>query len=264
MVASAGASVISSFVQANAAHEAASMQQQTALTAIKAQQQEQANVQNMMSPWDVAGGWALNQLQVGTGAYQGGNFETSPLTAPFQPTEQQLEQTPGYQFTLDQGLKSTQNSYAAQGLGSSGAAMKGAASYATGLADTTYQQQFQDYLTQQQQQYSMLQNLSASGQNAAGGMASAGLASQAAQNNLLTSSAAAGAAGIIGAGNAISSGISGASSGLGNSLYNYAMGNGGLFSGGGGAAADAAALNSTAATGASASVGSSGFTALMG
>ena len=58
-----------------------------------------------------------------------------------------LEATPGYQFALSQGLKSVQNSASARGLGVSGAAMKGAADYATGLADNTYQKQFANQQT---------------------------------------------------------------------------------------------------------------------
>lgn len=57
-----------------------------------------------------------------------------------------LEQTPGYQFTKSQGLQATQNGFAAKGLGSSGAAMKGAAQFATGLADQTYETRLNDYL----------------------------------------------------------------------------------------------------------------------
>lgn len=70
-----------------------------------------------------------------------------------------LEATPGYQFTLDQGLKATQNGFAAQGLASSGAAMKGAATFATGLADSTYQQQLNNYLTTYNSQFNNAQNL---------------------------------------------------------------------------------------------------------
>jgi hypothetical protein len=71
------------------------------------------------------------------------------VSGPFNPTMKDLQNTPGYQWALDQGLKSTQNSYAARGLGSSGAAMKGAAEYAQGLASNTYQQQFQNYWANQ-------------------------------------------------------------------------------------------------------------------
>lgn len=66
--------------------------------------------------------------------------------APAQMTQAQLEATPGYQFNLSQGLAATQNSAAARGLGVSGAALKGAATFATGLADSTYQQQFNNQL----------------------------------------------------------------------------------------------------------------------
>jgi hypothetical protein len=52
------------------------------------------------------------------------------------PTEADVKNMPGYDFLLSQGLKATQNSAAARGLGVSGTAMKGAANYATGLADT--------------------------------------------------------------------------------------------------------------------------------
>jgi hypothetical protein len=69
-----------------------------------------------LNPFISAGQGALQQYQ---GALPG-------LTQPF--TAASLASTPGYQFTLGQGLKSTQNSFAAQGLGSSGAALKGAAS----------------------------------------------------------------------------------------------------------------------------------------
>lgn len=96
------------------------------------------------------------------------------LTADFAPTMEQLEQTPGYQFTLREGLKSAQNSYAAQGLGQSGAAMKGAEQYATGLASQTYQQQFQNYMAQNQQAYNMLLGGSQIGLSAANATAGVG------------------------------------------------------------------------------------------
>ena len=75
-------------------------------------------------------------------------------------SQAELEQTPGYQFTRDQGLQAVQNSAAARGLGVSGAALKGAATYATGLADQTYkdqfaikQQQFTDTMNQDNQNF---------------------------------------------------------------------------------------------------------------
>ena len=78
--------------------------------------------------------------------------------------EQTLQNTPGYQFTLGQGLQSTQNSAAARGLGVSGAALKGAATYATGLADQTYQNQYQNLLSTAQQYGAQAQGFEGAGQ----------------------------------------------------------------------------------------------------
>lgn len=65
------------------------------------------------------------------------------LTSPIEMTQANLEKTPGYQFTKQQGLKATQNAAAARGLGVSGAALKGASAFATNLANTTYKDQFE-------------------------------------------------------------------------------------------------------------------------
>ena len=127
------------------------------------------------------------------------------LTANFNPTMGQLEQTPGYQFTKEQGLQAAQNSYAAQGLGTSGAAMKGAANYAEGLASNTFQQQFQDYLSQNQQNYNMLQNSAQMG--LAGSQIQAGLAGNLSQQmgTLGQASGLAQAQGTMGTTNALAS-----------------------------------------------------------
>lgn len=49
-----------------------------------------------------------------------------------------LHSTPGYQFTLSEGLKGIQNSAAGRGTLLTGGTLKGMAQYATGLADQTY------------------------------------------------------------------------------------------------------------------------------
>ena len=112
----------------------------------------------------------------------------TPPTAPKMMTQDELERTPGYQFNLTQGLKAVQNSAAKRGLGNSGAAYKGAANYATGLADSTYQNQFanqqalfgnqqqiyQDLLQNQQNQFNRLSGVASSGQNAAAGLGTIG------------------------------------------------------------------------------------------
>lgn len=162
-------------------------------------------------------------------------------------TQQGLEQTPGYQFALQQGLQAVQSNAAARGLGVSGAALQGAANYATGLANQTYtnrfneaQQSWQNVFNQgaaainrgtlaqqmQQQQYGQFQNLGNLGENAAaqagqGGTYAAnaistGLSTGAGQaGNYLQNAGQAQAAGTVGVGNALTSGV--------NNYLNYSM-----------------------------------------
>jgi len=84
--------------------------------------------------------------------------EKNNLFKPISFTQEELENTPGYQFTMNEGLKSTQRGYAARGLGSSGAAMKGAARFSTGLANATYQSLFQMEQANRQQFYDRKSN----------------------------------------------------------------------------------------------------------
>lgn len=143
------------------------------------------------------------------------------LTAPFQDTQAQLAATPGYQFALAQGLQGTQNSAAAQGLGTSGAALAGAANYATGLAGTTFQNQFSNYLAQNAQIFNQLFGVSQLGAQAAGQLAGE----------------------TFGSGTA----IAGVQQNLGNSLANLDLAQassiGSIFSGLGNAAGAGVALN---------------------
>jgi len=140
---------------------------------------------------------------------------------PGQMTQAELEKTPGYQFTLSQGLKSVQSAAAARGLGVSGASLKGAADYATGLSDKTYldqfnvqQQRFQDLINlntaQQgnlQNQYSRLYQTAALGENAAAQTGTAGTSAAATAGNYLAQGGLASAAGTMGASNAITGSV---------------------------------------------------------
>lgn len=156
-------------------------------------------------PYNQAGQAATNALTA----------QLPGLTAPISVDQATLNQTPGYQFSLNQGLKSVQNSAAARGLGSSGAAMKGAASYATGLADNTYQNQFNDILQSRQNTYNMLAGQQSQGENAAAqtGNIGSNLAQGAA--NSLTQAGTAQAAGLTGAANSLTN--------AGNSYLGYTL-----------------------------------------
>ena len=52
---------------------------------------------------------------------------------------QPFQNTPGYQFAFDEGMRAIKNQAAARGLLNSGARLRASARYATGLADQTYQ-----------------------------------------------------------------------------------------------------------------------------
>jgi hypothetical protein len=113
---------------------------------------ENKQVRADLLPYNTAGQSALPYLSANMPDYastdnsllkQAGGFFSQAATLGSGPDEQAaLEATPGYQFTKQQGLQAVQNGAAARGLGVSGAALKGAAAYATGLADTTYGDQF--------------------------------------------------------------------------------------------------------------------------
>lgn len=219
----AAGSIASSAISSGAAGSASKSQQAAAQEAEAAQNAQWAYSQQQELPYienginaDTSAGNLLGQYGSMVSPYLNaltglGNSATAQAA---------LAQTPGYQFTLGQGLQSTQNSNAAQGLGVSGAALKGAANYATGLADTTYQQQYNNALsnfgaanTAFNTQLSGQQNLASLGENAAVGAGSQGQAMSNNNSALVTGAGNAAAAGTVGSANALSSGIAG----LGNS-----------------------------------------------
>lgn len=67
-----------------------------------------------------------------------------------------LASSPGYQFQLDQGQKAIDQKNAATGGYYSGGALKDATEYSQGLASTTAQQQYQQWLSTQAQKLSAL------------------------------------------------------------------------------------------------------------
>jgi len=153
---------------------------------------------------------------------------------PMRMTQAELEQTPGYQFTREQGLKAVQGAAAARGLGVSGASLKGAATYATGLADNTYktqfdvaQKRFEDYLnlnTGQQgnvtNQFNRLGTIATLGANAAAQTGTQGTALANQSGKYLESAGLAQAAGTTGIGNALTGA---ANNYLGYNMYNQLM-----------------------------------------
>jgi hypothetical protein len=226
----AGAGLAGSAISASGSKSAADTQASAANNASQLQWQQFQQMQQNLQPYMQLGTNSISGLQSQLGKLGGMNFS-------FNPTEAQLEQTPGYQFTLQQGLKGVDNAASAKGLDLSGAQLKGIGQYTTGLADQTYQQQYQNALQSfmtnygiQSDQYNRQAGLVGLGQNAAAGVGNAGLQTANTAGNFLTSGANAQAAGTIGAANAISGGLGSASqSGLLYSLLNQQ--NGSIYGG---------------------------------
>lgn len=241
-VGTAVAGIAGSAMQAGAASDAADTQAQAANNAANMQWQQFQQMQKNLKPYMDLGTNNIQGMQDQLGRLGGMQFS-------FNPTMQQLEQTPGYQFTLNQGLNTLNNQMAAKGLNLSGAQARGIADYTTGLASNTYQQQYQNALQNfmtnygvGSDQYNRLAGLVGIGENAAAGVGNAGLQTASNAGNLLTSGANAQAAGRIGSANAIAGGLS--SAGQGGLLYSL-MNNGGF----GSSAASAPNIYGTTAAG---------------
>jgi hypothetical protein len=211
---SAGASYMGSKSQSNAANNAADMQQaqyqQTRSDLMPYQQFGSANMQNYQN--------ALNN---------------PTLNQQFSFTPGDLTQTPGYQFNYDQGMRAVNNSAAARGLGLSGAQLKGASSFASGLAENTYNDAYNRALSTFNTNYqnaanrvSQYGNAVGMGQNAASQTGTFGLQSANNAGNYITSAGNANAAGMVGAANAVNSGINNY---LGYNALNSAMGSNGMY-----------------------------------
>jgi hypothetical protein len=144
-----------------------------------------------------------------------------PGSLAFNPTQAQLAATPGYQFDLAQGLQSTANSNAAQGRGISGSALKGAASYATGLANNTLLTQQGIFQQNLQNVLGPLQNLQGAGQASAANVGQSNTTGAANTGQAAAAVGQANSAGLTGAGNSLSLGALGyLTAGQNNSINN--------------------------------------------
>jgi len=130
------------------------------------QAQGYAQLQQNVAPYAQFGQSAMPNLMslLGLGG-TGGGFQFNP---------QNYANTPAYQFILGQGLKNTNNALSNQGLLGSGAQAKALADYTTGLANTTYNDQFKSALAGFQGNVNPLISLLTLGQNAATGIGQGG------------------------------------------------------------------------------------------
>lgn len=210
-----GAGVLGAGATTYAANTAVGAQQSAANTASNTEKAALGQAQGDLTPYLNLGQNAATALAAETGTAPGTNPQTAPLTAPFAMTPAQLATMPGYQFQLQQGEESTQNGFASQGLASSGAAQKGGINYAEGLASTSFQQQFANYLQQNQQTANILQSQVNTGEGAGGAIAGATVNTGA---NIASNQIGAGNAAAAGA-NASGAAVSGALNNGASAIY---------------------------------------------
>ena len=247
----AGTSILGGILGSNAARQAAGIEAtgatQAGNLAATAGQQAQGYQQQQLgaattaaAPYTTAGAAATSQL---SDLLKPGGYLSSTWNQQFTaPTAEQAAQTPGYQFTLQQGTQALNRGAAARGnLLSSGAA-KQLEQYGTGLANQTYgdvynralnqyQTNYQTFLNNQQGLYGRLMGLSGTGltataqlnqmrQQAAQNYGQLGMTAAGWQGQDIVNAAQARAGGIMGAANA----WRGALSGLGGAAMTYGMG----------------------------------------
>lgn len=188
-VATVGAAVLSS----SAAGKAADVQSQAASRAEQGITQRFEETRADLAPWRTTGAQALTQYAGLLGV--GGE---APDTAGLQAG---LEQYPGYQFALSQGVEAVEKSAAGRGLLQSGQTLKSLTEYGQGLASSN----IENYLNR-------LQGLSQTGQQAAAqtGAFGAQAAGQAGQAGIVAGQAR--ATGYLGKAEALGGALSGLSS----------------------------------------------------
>lgn len=199
-----GSAVIGGVATSMAANKAADAQTAAANTAAQTQLNMYNQTRSDLAPYrtygQMAGGELINNIK--------------SLTTPVSVNPDDFINSQAYNFLQTQGMKGVTNSSAARGLATSGAALKGAASFLSGLNSQFYQQNFNNQVTNQTNAYNRLKGLVDTGENAA------------AQTGAAGTSAATGAANAqIGAGNAqaaAANATGGAISNVANNIGGYA------------------------------------------
>lgn len=185
--ASLGGSLISANASQNAASQQVAAEQQAENTQLSMYNQTRSD----LTPFRTTGQSALDSIASMYGLANGGTgVSANQSTANF-------ENTPNYQFALQQGQQAVNSSAAAQGQVLSGANEKALATFGSGLAS----QQFGNYMSQ-------LMSLANIGQSSAGMEANANQSAANSISSLQTAQGASQAAGTVGSANALSGGLS--------------------------------------------------------
>lgn len=214
----AAASVIGAGVGAYSSISSANSEQKAAKSANQLQQDMFNQTTANEAPYLAAGGSALSALQTGLGLGPGGNGVGS-LNAPF--TLANFQQSPGYNFQMQQGENAILNNRSALGGVYSGNTLKALNQFGQGVANQDYWNAYNAYTQSQNQRFGQLDTIAGAGQNAAAGLG--GLGAQVGQSigqNIIGAGNAQ-AAGTVGLGQALSSGVNGLAN---NSQLSYLLG----------------------------------------
>lgn len=196
-----GGNLLGGLIGAGASKDAAGMQSDATRYAADLQNNQFETTRKDMAPWREVGQGALYQLRDMT--QPGGSLMQ-------QYTGADLMSDPGYQFGLDTGRAAVDQSAAGRGVLFSGKTLKDLMQFGTDYGGTKFNEGFARDMQNKQFQQGALSGLSGTGQatSVAGGQL--GMQNAQSISDLLTSGAAARAAGTVGAANALSSGLSNA------------------------------------------------------
>lgn len=200
-----GTGLISAGANYFSAGKAADVQKENAQRVADMQQQQYQQTRADLSPYRDIGADASSQLRT----------RLSDLTSPIAVDPDELQNSDYFKFAMNQGQKAVTNSAAKRGLATSGAALKGAAAFAKGLATDTYKTEFDMRNINQTNAYNRLKALVDTGAGAATGTGVLGEKAAYNAGTALTGGANAEAAAINKQGQAIS--------GLADNLGGYAM-----------------------------------------
>jgi len=227
-----GGSLLGGLLGAGASQNAANTQANAALQAAQIQQ-NMFNTQNaQFAPNRAAGYNALNQLgALGSGTSQTYDANGNPtgsqtgsgyLTHQFNAQDLQAGLAPNYDFMLNQGQMANQRAANVGGGAIGGNALQGLQQYTQDYAGNAYQNAFNNYQTQRTGIYNTLAGIAGLGQNAQNTTANLASNTAGALGQTAIGGAAAQAAGTIGAANALSGGAQGAANGyfLNNLMQN--------------------------------------------
>lgn len=203
-----GSAIISALGSNNAANTQAQGQQQAAQT-----QQNMFNTINAQEqPYWNAGVGATNALNdlVGTTGTPGAiskatGLPNGYLTQQFNPTQDQLNNYPGYQFALQTGGQAVRNADTPGSGALSGSALKDLTNFNVGTANQYYGQYFNQFQQQQNSIFSRLSAIAGLGQNAASNVGNNGAQLGKGIAEAQAASAGSQAAGQVGVANSLSS-----------------------------------------------------------